>query len=57
MDEIFPPPPPDPPTEGAWERGLRHAKEVNWFFFSPCAEQGKGLRSDSTGHPRLPATH
>ncbi|XP_033929260.1 zinc finger CCCH domain-containing protein 18-like isoform X5 [Melopsittacus undulatus] len=28
VDEILPPPPLEPPTESAWERGLRHAKEV-----------------------------
>ncbi|PNJ12565.1 ZC3H18 isoform 11, partial [Pongo abelii] len=28
VDEILPPPAPEPPTESAWERGLRHAKEV-----------------------------
>lgn len=30
MEELPPPPPPvEPPVESAWERGLRHAKEVN----------------------------
>uniref|UniRef100_G1Q4C1 Zinc finger CCCH domain-containing protein 18-like n=1 Tax=Myotis lucifugus TaxID=59463 RepID=G1Q4C1_MYOLU len=28
VDEILPPPPAKPPTESAWERGLRRAKEV-----------------------------
>uniref|UniRef100_H3AHF0 Zinc finger CCCH-type containing 18 n=1 Tax=Latimeria chalumnae TaxID=7897 RepID=H3AHF0_LATCH len=28
VDEILPPLPVEPPTESAWERGLRHAKEV-----------------------------
>ncbi|KAG9461517.1 hypothetical protein GDO78_016593, partial [Eleutherodactylus coqui] len=27
-DELLLPPVQDPPTESAWERGLRHAKEV-----------------------------
>lgn len=34
MEELPPPPPPppppvEPPVESAWERGLRHAKEVS----------------------------
>lgn len=29
VEELPPPPPPvEPPVESAWERGLRHAKEV-----------------------------
>ena len=35
MEELPPPPPPvEPPVESAWERGLRHAKEVNpnWLW-------------------------
>uniref|UniRef100_A0A8C4S171 Zinc finger CCCH-type containing 18 n=1 Tax=Erpetoichthys calabaricus TaxID=27687 RepID=A0A8C4S171_ERPCA len=29
VEEVLPPPPPiEPPAESAWERGLRHAKEV-----------------------------
>lgn len=35
VEELPPPPPPpaEPPVESAWERGLRHAKEVHTCAF------------------------
>ena len=40
-EEELPPPPEVPPVESAWERGLRHAKEVSAaslsFLYCACA--------------------
>lgn len=60
VEELPPPPPPpaEPPVESAWERGLRHAKEVltcafprgfssDFYLHTYCLAQGNVLHAHS----------